>query len=248
MSKWSSITFNDSVVPEETSKGIQWTIAAWLLVAIAVTVFFATTRSRPAASVQRQSEVPVTMVVGAKAEPEISADPVEAVVSAKNAPVVSKLWATTEASSIEEPNLDTEGGLGFSDFQRAFSESREKRAFETSKKHFVSGDMKAYAESHDVPDAFLDAVGTERQSETERSVKKIDGPEAMMLAREALQTIQGTSDAAASIMRDILAARTEAARAGIELPEVPEEQKAQLQVWASRSGPASVLAKTILSR
>jgi hypothetical protein len=97
-----------------------------------------------------------------------------------------------------------------------------------------------------VPDDLLDSL--QGPTFSRRSENSVLDDEAMMLAREALQTIKGSPETVASILKDILAARTEAAARGIELPGLPQEQKIILEHWSRQSGPASAIAAQILSR
>jgi len=160
---------------------------------------------------------------------------------------VSKLWSS-DADSVE-PFVGSENG--FQEYQKAFHQGREMVEQERSIKSAPAGMNKEGLQDfikngNSVPDGLLDSL--ESQPFSRRSESVVLDEEAMMLAREALQTIKGSPATVASILKDILAARTEAAAKGIQLPAVPDEQRTLLEHWSRQSGPASSVAKNILSR
>jgi hypothetical protein len=109
--------------------------------------------------------------------------------------------------------------------------------------------IEAYVESNDVsvPEALMDAWNAVPAPVSQGRSFSEDA-ETSMLAREAMQAVS-TTNVDIEGLRDILAARTEAAQLGITLPEMSREQKEGLDFWASsRNTQASSLAKTILSR
>ena len=151
----------------------------------------------------------------------------------------------------------------YSDFQRAFQSGRSYAETDKPTTALMSQQLmpmrealrrkgvslESYVDSNDVsvPDSLLDAWNAVPTPVNTRATVSEDA-ETAMLAREALPVVS-TKAADVEALRDILAARTEATRIGFALPEVPSDQKAALEFWASsKHSQASALAKTILSR
>jgi hypothetical protein len=207
----------------------------------------------------RTPEKTIELIKSALAEEK--AVPQDATVEPKTVAVASE--HEESASSYLEAN-----GLTFSDFQKAFGLGREKPVMDHPERNYagVLDDLQAlrpalersgetfqdYIESHHmkVPDALLELWATGPSSTATHSLADDLAPEAMMLAREALQPLSASADqdAAAVVLRDILAARTEADRLGMHLPAMPYEQASAIRAWASKTGTAATIAQTILSR
>ncbi len=108
--------------------------------------------------------------------------------------------------------------------------------------------------SEDLIDVMSSQLG--RQEHVDSHVRtpmneNISAEEAMMLGREAQQMVPRTSsvETATVTLREILAARTEAATVGLALPPMSPEQRESVQYWANHAGEkVSSIAKTILSR
>jgi len=144
----------------------------------------------------------------------------EAIVQAKFT-VEDPLWTYTS----EEPDME---GYSFSDFQRALLYGRE------------ASEGRLEIGPSDEPDIKPRVYASSMETISEES---------QMLVREAFQFIPTDNAGSATvILRDILAARTEANSFGITMPEAPEDHMSALKYWASTSGNASTIAKTILSR
>lgn len=185
------------------------------------------------------------------------------------APVDPEVEPKTAVDTSDGPSAYLEAnGLTFSDFQKAFGHGREKPLMDKPERNYSSvlADLEAlrpaleatgetfqdYIESHHmkVPDALLELWTNASTASDHTAVTHDVAPEAMMLAREALQSLSadGPEAVAIAVLREILAARTEAARLGLKLPEAPFEQASAIRTWASRNGVAANIANTILSR
>lgn len=246
------------ILEKSTSNIVPMTVAFFLLAVTAIIVVsFILSRSKQ----QRPNKLAAPKLVAPKVaeEPE---QPQDAAVEAK---------AAGEGPSEAGPTAFLEAnGLTFDDFQMAFQHGREKpvvdRAPGSSKAFMhVLDELEAlkptlaaqgqtfqdYIDAHNmkVPDALLD-LWTSGNSGYDESMPSEWPPEAMMLAREALQPVSVSMDpeAASAILREILAARTEAGRSDIKLPPLPSDQEAGLRHWAKSPTKAGELAKTILSR
>jgi hypothetical protein len=247
-----------------------WVVAAILVIAI---VAFTQTSSSPSMPRQDMPE-PELNVIQVNAAPDVAADGSAADGSAPasgsadgsaDAPVepkfMSKLWSTTE--DLHKPFLESEG-LGFSDYQKAFQQGRapviQERHYRNASRDILepmreglksSGQtLESFMQTSEValPDAFLDSwyEGPSKSSILARPESMDE--ETMMLAREALQSVHGSEETVTSTLREILAARTEAARLNFKLPQVPEEQMLALKHWSVKGGTAGSLAVSILSR
>lgn len=190
--------------------------------------------------------------------------PADATVEPKTAGSGDSEIAVEGASAYLEAN-----GLTFSDFEKAFGLGREKPLMDKPERNYstVLEDLAAlrpaleasgqtfqdYIEAHHmkVPDALLDLWANGSTSGGPPGANEDLAPEAMMLAREALQPLSADvpEAAAAEVLREILAARTEAARLGLSLPEMPSEQASAVRAWAAKApGVAGQLAQTLMSR
>lgn len=201
----------------------------------------------------------------ASAEPDARGAPVGVRNTARTA-----LFAADDADlkGIEKPFANSEAGFSYNDFQRAMAHGREMpevdRAPPSNAPHVKShiASMKAFikrngmtvnefSEARDafLPESMLDSWNYEEPTKPQRVVADAS-EDALMYAREALQDIPTnvSHDAIVPVLREILAARTEAASAGIQLPSVTDEQRASLKSWSTRGSTAGSLAGSILSR
>lgn len=183
----------------------------------------------------------------------------------------SKYFGSQDTADLQEPFLHTENGQSFSDFAKTLDSGRETYTSErpmSSKPadfNYLKSDLKRrglglddFVESYglSVSDKFVDSWTTEitQKKAISGELKKPDGvsdSEVRMLAQEALQTLSTTCDAesANSVLREILAARTEAARIGLEVPSLTEDQLKAIKFWSnSKAFKTSTIAKTLLSR
>ena len=245
------------ILEKSTSNVVPMTVAFFLLAVTAIVIVSVIlSKSRT----QRPQKLAVPKLVAPKVaeEPE---RPQDAAVEAKAAGGETEVGAT----AFLEAN-----GLTFDDFQNAFQHGREKPVVDAptgnSKAYMhVLDELEAlkptlaaqgqtfqdYIDAHNmkVPDALLD-LWTSGPTAADPGAALEWPPEAMMLAREALQPVSASMDpeAAAVILREILAARTEAARMDLKLPPLPSDQEAGLRHWAKSVTTAGALAKNILSR
>lgn len=270
MSKWSELTGGDSlrksvergsktnqlktveVLETTASEGFgSWSIAIWIVAAVFLVAIIALTKSSgttlPRNSLPAHELNVIQTTIGEDLTiKDTPSDPTEydAVVQPRKS---LGLWNTVEDVGTE-PFLGHDSG--FQEYQQAFQQGRSSVVQEKSKKafsHSTEGLQDFLQSGHAVPDSLLESLGSEAPV-ARRTENRIMDDETMMLAREALQTVRGTPEAVASILKDILGARTEAADKGIELPDMPEEQRSAVQHWSRQSGPAGLLAKQILSR
>jgi hypothetical protein len=100
-----------------------------------------------------------------------------------------------------------------------------------------------------VPDELIEAWDANQEVHTLQEPQILDDEE-RVIAREAFQVVplKSSIDEAVLILREILAARSEASKRGLKLPDVPEEQKASIKYWSSQPGPTSKLALSILQK
>jgi len=196
-------------------------------------------RERRAAAAAPPVAEPVAepVVDAAVASVEPAAEPAAEITANELEPkfnvAVSKYWSFEEDND-EVPHLENDGNT-FSDFQRAFSLGREYVAEENS--------MATYRnENHD----------TFMHDEQRAFVPKSDVSlsDSRTLATEAFQQVPCDMDRknAAVLLREILAARTEAAHLGLNLGYSSDEQVSDLKYWSSKAGPEADLATAILSR
>jgi hypothetical protein len=232
-----------------------WTIVASIVAVIFIVAIIALTKSSGTTLPRSSLPTHELSVIQAPVQhddlvKDITSDPTteDALVHAKKS---SRLWNAHEDVG-SEPFLGSDNG--FHEYQKAFQQGRtfstqEKsiKAFQFGLKDGLKDGLDDFLQSgHAIPDSLLESMGTEALEP--RRAEVIMDDETMMLAREALQTVRGTPDAVASILKDILAARTEAASKAIKLPEMPEEQRAAVEHWSRQSGPAGQLAKQLLTR
>lgn len=263
MSKWAALSVNPPTAPQ-TFKG--WTTVAWVAAAAAVGVAVAmnagTKRSSPKAvsraarAAAKIAKAEPATVLQPKAVPEdiVVADAADAVVEPKAGPMdpTAHLWHNSEPVQDDAPEFETEMGLRVSDFQQAFYGAREKPITDARLgPSSLAADAlhAALAAGDDVTDAMLVAAAG---SQNVRSTYKADAmtPEAMQIAREAMQVVDPRmpADVAVDLLREVLAARTEAMQTGIQLPEASDDQLAAFKYWSGQRGRAAELAQVILSR
>lgn len=170
------------------------------------------------------------------AEPVVAAEPAAEITANELEPkfniAASKYWSFEDNDEV--PHLENDGNT-FSDFQRAFSLGREYVTEENS--------MATYRnENHDT------FMHDEKRSFVPKSDVSLS--DSRTLATEAFQQVPRDMDRknAAVLLREILAARTEAASLGLNLGYSSDDQVADLKYWSSKAGPEADLASAILSR
>lgn len=101
-----------------------------------------------------------------------------------------------------------------------------------------------------VPDELIDAWSNDHNENVAESEHQILDDEERVIARDAFQSVpmKASPEEAVVILRDVLASRSEAAKRGIKLPQMPEDQEASIKYWTSTVGPASKLAQSILQK
>ena len=251
-------------------------MSVWVVAAVAVIAVVAFTRTSTTPELARTDLPEAELnVIQVNATPDASADAAGADAAgadaagadaSADAPVepkfMSRLWSTTE--DLHKPFLESEG-LGFSDYQKAFQQGRapviQERHYRNASRDILepmreglksSGQtLESFMQTSEValPDSFVDSwYDSSSSSSSIMARPEAMDEETMMLAREALQSIHGSVDTVTSTLREILAARTEAARLSFKLPQVPEEQMLALKHWSVQGGTAGSLANSILSR
>lgn len=249
-----------------------------MIAVVAILLYATSNRSGPAVTADAEVqplEVVQAKAVEAPVEASVEAPAVDALVKPKTA-FVSRLWASDAPSAAADvPFLHTDDGQGFEAFQEAFTNERQMPMIERTVSDDVealSEPIKAaikasglsitqYAESRgiNVPEDLVDIV--QGHAAVAKVIRRdshgLVGPnanvsedEARLLAQEAFQTVstKASIEAATLVLRDVLAARTEANRLGLNLPEMADEQLDAIRYWSRAGGPAGQLAKSILSR
>lgn len=190
-------------------------------------------------------------------------------VSVKRTAVESKYFSS-EQDNLQEPFLHTENGQSFSDFAKTLDSGRETYSMErpmsskTTDLNYLKSDLKRrglgledFVDTYglSVSDNFVDTWKESSYGPSKREItSKPDGvsdDEVRMLAQESLQPLSITCDTetANSVLREILAARTEAGRIGLEIPPLTEEQLKAIKFWSnSKAFKTSTIAKTLLGR
>lgn len=228
----------------------------------------------PASAVAAVAEPIIDQVQTVQVEPDQAA-PVDETVQPKFAALTNK-WFNSDVEDLDitAPLGDAEAGYSFNDFQRALLSS-DSRAPVTVRRHEKAGDGYAFEQLQPLKDMIhksgrsVDQFVSEHMitlpeevlemwtspSSARRAEKAFTRPdctaeESNMLVREALQDVpRGEAHDAAMVLREILHARTEAAKVGVQVPEIPEEQRAAIKSWAaSGQQPAADIANVILSR
>lgn len=260
----------------EASSFSGWVVLVPLMAVVIIALVVASTGGSKARATDKAIEkvaVEPLNVVQAVASPDVPlkvpvADaPLGARVGVRN--TARSLFATEDSlNHIEQPFGDAEGGYTYTDFQAAMEYGREKPVYDKPNKANAAiigaqiDSMKSYikrngftlddfADARDValPDSIAESWDTEYQQPPERQQQDMR-PETLVLAQEALQAVPTKATAAAivPVLREILAARTEAATSQIELPPLTDDQRDGLQHWSAVGGVAGSLANTILSR
>ena len=237
-----------------------WSSVGWLFIAVVIAVIIAVssrgtyrslgsvTKSTPVGHIVDVSPGPVEPTVEPTVEPK-SVGPIMV------APIMAPDMWNQAVDLRDEPYLQSENGQTFAEFQKAFLERGIQKpmieAKASAKQPFFDANM---LNLEDVPEAALMAFEDNWPDTNGPSVfggnAEVTDMEARQIAQEAFQTVPlgAQPEAVAEVLKEILAARNEAARLGLNLPEAPEEQKQNIKHWSKRSGPAAILAKTILSR
>ena len=181
------------------------------------------------------AEAPVAEAAAAEA-PAAAAEPEVAITANELEPkfniMVSKYWSFDDEE--DAPHLENDGNT-FTDFQKAFSMGREYLTEENSMTTFRN-------ENHDT------FMHEEKRSFVPTSDVSLS--DSRTLATEAFQPVPRDMDRqnASVLLREILAARTEAAHIGLNLGYSSDEQVADLKYWSAKAGPEAELAAAILSR
>ena len=187
-----------------------------------------------AAPVAAAAEAPVA--AAAAEAPVAAAEPEVAITANELEPkfniMVSKYWSFDDEE--DAPHLENDGNT-FTDFQKAFSMGREYLTEENSMTTFRN-------ENHDT------FMHEEKRSFVPTSDVSLS--DSRTLATEAFQPVPRDMDRqnASVLLREILAARTEAAHIGLNLGYSSDEQVADLKYWSAKAGPEAELAAAILSR
>lgn len=181
------------------------------------------------------AEAPVAEAAAAEA-PAAAAEPEVAITANELEPkfniMGSKYWSFDDEE--DAPHLENDGNT-FTDFQKAFSMGREYLTEENSMTTFRN-------ENHDT------FMHEEKRSFVPTSDVSLS--DSRTLATEAFQPVPRDMDRqnASVLLREILAARTEAAHIGLNLGYSSDEQVADLKYWSAKAGPEAELAAAILSR
>lgn len=205
--------------------------------------------------VLQQEEDPVATKLASLAQHH--ADVQDAIVKPKFS-AVDRFFSAPEESLDDAVLAD---GLSYNEYLSAFSQGREMpvsdRGIKTGRFEAPGGlqgrELEAYLEANDlaVPEALVDAWNAGPMAgPTVGAASHGDYSEDyMLLARESMQAVPMRSAGdAAIVLREILAARTEAAKLGLSMPQMPEDQLSNVRYWASTNGHAADLAKSVLSR
>lgn len=260
--KWTNLIGGKTIEATPIEAGAQrsWNAQTWFILAlVAIAAYWIIWPTKTTLSSYTGPQPVGLEVVNTNAEPDIGKPDVPI-----DAPVDTKFKATdrffSSDESIEEPFLDN-----FSSYQQAFQMGREKYVLDkpTVSKRYVDQldpmrqalakngqSLDDFIDAQDiaVPEALVDAWASEplKTASVDDSHLTHEGT---FLAREALQTVPMSGAPDIEGLRDILAARTEAAKIGLTLPQIPEEQKVALQYW-SNSGNirAAAIANSILTR
>lgn len=263
--------------PMEASSAFSgWALLLPIAVVAIVAMVVASTGSKAAKTPALKSvadlEAPLT-VVQSTAVPDNGLkavaveDPRGAPVGPRNTARAFFSYEEDDVSGIQKPFENNESGFSYSDFERALQQGREKPVLDrpvpanaktlsvqaAGMKAFVERNgmtLESFAENNSyLPEEMYEAW--DYKAPAPRAARQETTDESLMLARDAMQMVPTNVPEAAivPVLREILAARTEAATAGLSLPAITEEQRDALGHWsASRTTTASALASNILSR
>ena len=203
-------------------------------------------------------------IIDSKKEAPVSKEVVETVLVPEAKPLKAVI---DDIPSAEEPTVKAKTfGSKFFEASDEYSEEYDdysnnmQRDFHSVEKHsstkfsldhlkVESADPAKFAEKNgfEATDDFINAWSSENTTKIRESVKIDD--EYRMLATEALQSVDThlKPENAVIVLREILAARTEATRIGAVLPPVPEEQLEAISFW-TKNLLTKDLATTILNR
>ena len=270
MSRWTALTVPEIVETKETlNNGSYLFVALFLIVAVAISIIVAASGSKGRSSMQQVPLENLVVLDPKVISVEPTVQPSEPTVRAKTVSLKNSVWDSED--NIPEPFLQAESGQSFTEFKRTFDTERELYSTEKSAK--VNTQLSSMKKNFDKKglglEDFVNTFGVpiseelaaswsseqepKKSSRTDFAKKNSDGvaeSEFRMLAQEALQNLPTdcNSETATIILRDILAAYTEAARIDLQLPEMPKEQAAAIEYWAKSKKPANEIANLLLSR
>lgn len=275
MSRWPALDTTLSVPIEKaekigTSSLPMFTVALFFVAVVGIAVAISIT-SKPKPDAPPSDSEPLTVlqpkVLAEKAPEKSIDDDLGARVQVKR----SSLWLS-EASDIKEPFVHTEKGHTFQEYAQTLDSGRETFQSERPDSYghnldYLKQDLKKkglglqdFVDSFgvSVPDAFVDSWSKkespkEPRNELLKSKSEMKDQELRQLAQEAMQVVptQGpmaNSESITAVLREILAARTEASQVGLNLGPMDPVQKAAIETIAKENSKAGQIAKTILSR
>jgi len=252
-----------------------WYLGLALVVAVVIIVFIGTTKTRSLGGrvlghAPRSGPTELHVV-----QSTVTQEPADATRST-DAPTVRpkttvlKIWNQDSGPTVQ-PFFEQSG---FSEFQNALEKGRErpvvdtvvhqdvqllKQQLEPFRKSLKGQSLEQFVESNNmqVPESLLE-IWNEKPTNNVMSRDNlglskpddVSDSEALMLAQEAVQIVptKGSPEVIINVLREILAARTEASHLGITLPFMPE-QKESIKFWTNSShSAAAAIAKSILSR
>lgn len=262
--KWSALMGLEGGSTE--SKSSTSLVFGIVVLAVAAGIVWAIMQKATTSSSNQESPNPVSRLVKAVAVPEVapeptSDEPVDAVVVARRD--TTSRHFTTDEDVGPEPQMD-----GYSEFSNTFQSKRNLPEYDVAPASqsimaqvgLLKAALKANGQTLEqyvagldtaLPEGLLDAFRSSEISKEQRAAPVDDiSNETRMLAREALQTVSTRGKPDVETLREILAARTEAAKLNVTMPSIPEDQKAALKFWASNDTheAAAKIARTILAR
>lgn len=181
----------------------------------------------------------------------------------------SSIWFDVE-DSIPEPFVHTEKGHTFQEYAQTLDSGRPTYQVErpdglSANLDYLKQDLKKkglglndFVESFgvSVSDSFVDSWSKSNEKPTEKrqnmlsTTSDMSESEMRQLAQEAMQSVPltGNPEAIAAVLREILAARTEAKQVGLDLGPIDPAQRSAIESFALGKTKASSIAQTILSR
>jgi hypothetical protein len=247
-------------------------VAMFVIVAIGVAVAIAVTgNKKPASSAPPAEALTVLMPKVFDEVQKAPEAPVAADLGARVSVKRSSMWL--EDTDIPEPFVHTEKGHTFQEYAETLESGRE--TFQAEKPDgpranldYLKQDLKKkglglqdFVDSFgvSVPDAFVDSWTSTNASSPKRAENKLKSSSDMtesemrQLAQEASQIVptsgpMASAEAVTAVLREILAARTEASQIGLNLGPMDPVQRQAIETIATGTSKAATLAKTILSR
>lgn len=244
------------------------------VVGIAVAIGVTSRPKKPESQVSEESELNVLQpkVLAEKAPEKALKDYENQDLGPRVSVKRTSLWLEPDTSDISEPFVHTEKGHTFQEYAQTLESGRESYQAERPDSYghnldYLKQDLKKKGQNLQdfvdsfgvsVPDAFVDSWSkTETHKEPRKngleSSSEMKDNELRQLAQEAMQSVptQGpmaTPESITAVLREILAARTEAAQVGLKLGPMDPVQKESIETIAKQHGKAGEIAKTILSR